>query len=277
MREKAISNFNEISTVVVDLDGTLLTKEGMVSLRTKTALGQWLDQGQHVIFATGRPYPYAKALAQSIDSRIDLISFNGGYVDIENSELANHPLEEKALMEIAQYIQKFDGEIYFKQLDRIYAYGPRNSIFIYPEPMMKTTFLDEKEEFLHLTKKKILKILFFSPIEEQVISLRKTIKALGNYTMTNYKNMGFEICPASRDKGVALREVMAYYKLERSNVMAIGDGENDLRLFEEAGCLVAMENGDQRLKETADWITKSNEEDGVAIVLEDMIKERQRK
>ncbi len=100
--------------------------------------------------------------------------------------------------------------------------------------------------------------------------LRKVLRETGKYTWTNYGDKGFEICPIERNKGIALREVMKFYHLEKDEVMAIGDGENDVILFEESGLKIAMKNGTEELKQMADMITKSNHEEGVAAILEEM-------
>ncbi len=280
MEENQKGSFHGIKLIVTDLDGTLLNQESVISDETKTQIKNCLKAGIKVIFATGRPYAFAKALADEISPEINIISFNGAHVEVDGCILAHQSFQPWELQKIAESVQGFQGEIYFKRMDEILAYGPENSIFIYPEAVMKTTFLQGKSQFLEVTQEKILKILLYSPLEEEVKFLRNSLKENGKYTWTNYGEKGFEICPIERDKGIALREVMKFYHLEKNQVMAFGDGENDLILFEESGIRVAMSNGTEELKRMADMITKSNEENGVAAVLSEVaqdVKERKEK
>ncbi len=270
MLEKQNNAFEKIKMVVMDLDGTLLNQDKVISDRAKQQIKNCLLVGLKVVFATGRPYKYAKSLAREIDSKINIISFNGCHVEVEGRVLANQPFQPWELDNIAKSVQGFQGEIYFKREDEIFAYGPENSIFIYPETLMKTQFIQDKSRFLELSQEKILKILLYSPLEDEVEFLRKVLSETGKYTWTNYGNKGFEICPIERNKGIALRQVMKFYQLEKGEIMAIGDGENDVILFEESGLKIAMKNGKEELKMMADVITKSNHDDGVALILEEM-------
>ena len=274
MEEKQEELFQEIKMVVMDLDGTLLNGEKIISDQAKKQIENCVKAGLKVVFATGRPYAFAKALAEGVDPEIDVISFNGCHVEVQGQVQGTYAFQSWELEKIAESVQGFQGEIYFKEENQIFAYGPENSIFIYPESLMTTKFLQEKDHFKGLTQKEILKILVFSPLVDEVKFLRKVLKETGKYTWTNYGDKGFEICPIERNKGIALREIMKVYHLEKREIMAMGDGENDLILFEESGLKVAMENGNQDLKDQADLMAKSNQEDGVALILEALTRQR---
>lgn len=274
MEEKQEELFQEIKMVVMDLDGTLLNEEKIISDLAKRQIENCVKAGLKVVFATGRPYAFAKALAEGVDPEIDVISFNGCHVEVQGQVQGTYAFQSWELEKIAESVQGFQGEIYFKEENQIFAYGPENSIFIYPESLMTTKFLQEKDHFKGLTQKEILKILVFSPLVDEVKFLRKVLKETGKYTWTNYGDKGFEICPIERNKGIALREIMKVYHLEKREIMAMGDGENDLILFEESGLKVAMENGNQDLKDQADLMAKSNQEDGVALILEALTRQR---
>ncbi len=81
----------------------------------------------------------------------------------------------------------------------------------------------------------------------------------------------YEVMPKGIDKGGSLNEIAKYFNMDLKDVIAFGDEENDLTMIEMAGAGVVMGNGTDFMKEKADFITKSNDEDGIAYYLENFV------
>ncbi|MDU3152999.1 MAG: HAD-IIB family hydrolase, partial [Anaerococcus hydrogenalis] len=81
----------------------------------------------------------------------------------------------------------------------------------------------------------------------------------------------YEIMPKGIDKGRSLKEIADYYNMSMDDVIAFGDEENDLTMIEMAGCGIVMGNGTDFMKSKADFITKTNDEDGIAYYLEKFV------
>lgn len=94
------------------------------------------------------------------------------------------------------------------------------------------------------------------------------------YENLDYKTSGsfMDISTSSTSKGKSIEYLLAYLHMNREDAIAIGDGVNDLSMFEAVGTKVAMGNADSFLKEKADYITLSNDENGVAYYLENLLK-----
>lgn len=99
--------------------------------------------------------------------------------------------------------------------------------------------------------------------------------ALPHLQVTNSGPLNIEIIPRDAGKGAALAAMAAYLGVKRENVMAVGDAHNDLSMLEYAAHSVAMENADQEIKKICRYVTKSNDECGVALIIERVLSERQ--
>jgi len=128
------------------------------------------------------------------------------------------------------------------------------------------TPVDSMEDALAGLRRKVGKINMFFPSTEERDRARKVIEPCGfSYCFQHPQN--FEINRAGVNKGSALARLAGRLGLTSKEVMAIGDNNNDLPMLQYAGIAVAMENALAGVKERADFVTHSNDEDGVAYAL----------
>ena len=113
-----------------------------------------------------------------------------------------------------------------------------------------------------------LKVVTFIPDRDKVARVRSAMEKIDGLEINSSWWDNLEMLEAGVHKGAALRALAERLNLPMEQVMAIGDNENDLSMFEVAGLSVAMGNGTDRAKESADWVTLTNEEDGVAHAIE---------
>lgn len=268
---------HDISLVVTDLDGTLLKPGAVVGLRTKEAVKRFLDAGNHMIIATGRPTPFAEEIRRELDPRLDLLTFNGAALSLTGEPHQNHPFPQGQIQAMAPFLEDFPGEFFLKTARRIYALREKTGIFTYPEKVMPKVEAMSLAELPDLGEDPILKVLCFSEDPLAVEILKSQLRTLGTFTWTEYQNKGFELVRGDRNKGVALKEALDRLGIPREKTLAVGDGENDLDLFRAVGLGIAMGNAVDALKAVAGGITASNEEEGVAHLLEHLLTLNSRK
>ena len=103
------------------------------------------------------------------------------------------------------------------------------------------------------------------------VEIKNQSKALTNPNIMPNETTYYDIADINTSKGLGVREFCKYYNLDQKETIAIGDDYNDISMFKEVGLSVAMGNANDDVKSKADIITKTNNEDGVAVFLEKLI------
>jgi Cof subfamily protein (haloacid dehalogenase superfamily) len=258
--------------LAIDIDDTLINDDKEITEGTKRALEQALAQGVTVTLATGRMYASAKQMAAQLALNVPLITYQGSLV--KNSEDGEILYERSVSGEAAHYIfdyckrnslhlQTYLNDILYVQEDndksKSYAALSKIPYTVYPQ-------------FHELADKPSTKLLMIDEparLDEIAVELRNHIGHLVHITKS--KPHFLEIIHREGTKGHALRYLAERYGYDMSQVIAIGDSWNDHEMLEAAGFGVAMGNAVDSLKEIADYVTLSNNEDGVKHVIEKFI------
>lgn len=271
-----------IRVIALDLDGTALNSQKHLTLRTKEAILAAVRKQIRVIVATGRTF---SSLAPEILAMPEIacaITSNGAVVNrISDGKvlLHNYP-DPETVTEIARLIrdEKVDTEVctggqayigqeyYSRVLD-----GKTNRDVHY----VKTTRhpVPDIYQFLMEHRKVIENInLNFTTPEEKALWRERFLKYPG-VTPTSSFLFNVELGGAATSKAHALQELLNEWQVTSRQVMAFGDSENDLDLIQMAGIGVAMANGSETVKHAADLIAESNDEDGVAKIIEQLIRD----
>lgn len=262
--------------ICLDLDGTLLNNQGTVSEKNKKCLSACLDQGFKVYLVTGRPYCFAKYIAGTIDQRIGVIACAGACYEW-NEKLIAHEIASEALIKIIECLERsaahafFKGRTYFythEIYDRRFLYDHMNDRF--PENLKVKSFTELPYAELKRSAAHIHKILVYDMDRDRLCQLETQVSKIALLNISRYNDISFDMTAEGTDKGTAIREIRQRLHLEKSQVLAIGDAANDLPMFREAGRRIAMGNATPQIKEICHEVTKSNEEDGVAWILENI-------
>lgn len=255
--------------VVSDLDGTLLSSDGTLSKENRDAVRRFLAKGHRFYLATGRPYAFAEVIRNEISKEVGIISYNGACIEFSEKDVVKYPLPEETVGMIGEKLKGFSGEAYFKTFTRIYAYKAKSGLFLYPEEMIPTVHIGAIEEIPRAEK--ILKMLFYSTETAEILALRERLQKEHHFTRTDYGNLGFEIVSGDHNKGTALLDVMKRLHVSKEEVLAVGDGRNDVDLFHAAGYRVSMGNGDEALKSIADEEIGHHDHGGIAKLLDEIM------
>ncbi len=269
----------DIKLIAIDLDGTLLRSDRSLSEENRLAIKAAKEAGIKIVLCTGRPLRSMMHLleeADLLDEEDIAITYNGGLIQkTKSGEIVNQiTFNREQSLDIYDLGQQLNLPINFIDLD--YVYEPP-----YPEgresQYLATNRYVPKEnalKFVQLDIDKvpdpftINKIVVCRPGEE-IDAAIPLIPDAYHEKYNIYKSQPFilEILPQHVDKGYSMRVLGEMLGLDKSQIMGIGDQENDLSLVENAGFGVAMDNAIDRVKEAADYITKSNDDNGVAHVI----------
>lgn len=258
--------------LAIDIDDTLINDDKEVTEGTKQALAEALAHGITVTLATGRMYASAKQMASQLQLNVPLITYNGSLV--KNSEDGRVLYEQSVPPEAAHLIFDYcerhglhlqlyiDDILYVKEdNDKIRDYAALSKIpyTVYPD-------------FRELADQPSTKMLIIddpAKLDEVGLELRNLI--VGQVHITKSKPHFLEIIHHEGTKGDALRYLADKFGYDMSEVIAIGDGSNDREMLEAAGLGVAMGNAAPALKAIANYVTLSNNEDGVKHVVDKFV------
>lgn len=272
-----------IKLIAIDLDGTLLNSNHLVSKRNRQALEAAQKKGIQIVLCTGRPLRSMKHILADINLLNDeniVVTYNGGLIKKSKTEeiIEKNIFEKKEILDIYKLSHHLKFPISLIDLDNIYEpphpigqksiYG-RNDIGIPKQNQLN--FLSVDPDNLP-DKFEIQSVIISRPKEEiNIIAEEIPPDYFKKYNIYRSHHHILEILPLKVDKGYSINQIGKYLDIKKEEIMGIGDQENDISLIENSGIGVAMGNAVDEVKEIADYITKSNNDDGVAYAINEFI------
>lgn len=237
----------DIKLIALDMDGTLLTSGDEVSPYTETVIKQALDQDIHVVLSTGRTLSTSYPFGQALDLDSYIITCNGGEIWTMQKTLVEENLMDAKIIEKMWFLgQEQDVTMWMVSTDEVYRNKRPDDFYIH----------------------KWLKFGYHTSKQESLDYLLKELSYMENVELTNSLPMNIEINPKGVHKANGLKRVCKELGLTMENVMAVGDSLNDMKMIQQAGVGVAMGNAQEAVKQTADFITTTNDDDGVGQAIE---------
>ncbi|WP_088005674.1 Cof-type HAD-IIB family hydrolase [Indiicoccus explosivorum] len=262
--------------IVLDLDGTLLTDEKVISEKTKQTLADAMEAGHEVMIATGRPYRASSLYYGELSLRTPIVNFNGAFVHHPTDRrwgVHHSPISLDVVHEVVESLHDFDfHNVVAEVMDDVYVHYHDEqllNIFKFGDPAITTGDL---REYL---KADPTSMLIHAPVEK-VPLIHEHLDAV-HAEAIDHRRWGapwhvIEIVRSGMNKAVGIDRVAKSLDIPRSRIIAFGDEDNDLEMIEYAGTGVAMGNAIGPLKSLADEVTLSNNEDGIAAVLKERLK-----
>ena len=259
-----------IRMIALDLDGTLLRSDSTVSERTIRAVRQAREKGVVVAIATGRMYatasPYAKLLGLG---DIPMMLYAGGLIQTVESKkiLFEQAIGEDDAAELLAMgkARGWQMQTYIDDVLRVAAYDKWIQDY---EATTHSHAVVCGDDF-YAVQGRPNKIL--SRGEHDALAARKEEieKAMpGRFNILFSDPTFLEILPKGVNKGVCLHRLGRLFDVSAGQIMAVGDSPNDLDMLKEAGLSIAMDNASPAVKAVVDYVTKSNDDDGVAAAIE---------
>lgn len=251
-----------------DLDGTLLRSDGTLGERTRRALAVAEAAGALVVLCTARPVRWVRPMAAQIGGRPLAVCANGGVMwDLERDrllvELALQP--EVAAVVVAALQAAFPGGAWAVERTNGFAHEPGYT----PRwPVPQNTVIGRVDALLGEPPVKLMFRHERHSSDEMLGPARQAVGQLAELTHSNSAEGLLEISAAGVNKASTLARLCASRAIGPEEVIAFGDMPNDLPMLEWAGRAVAVANAHPDVLAVADELTASNDEDGVARLLE---------
>lgn len=254
--------------VATDLDGTLVGSDGTISERSCAALAAVERAGATLVMVTGRPPRWMVPVVEQTGHRGVAVCANGALVlDLHTAEpLVSHPLDQAAIQELTGRLRAALRDVTFA-VEYGYDYGHEPTY----RPRWPCPPDTRVADITVLLDRPVLKLLVRSERHDADGLLAQALAAgegIG-LTLTHSSTEGLlEVSAAGVDKASTLARLAASYGVAPAEVLAFGDMPNDVPLLTWAGHGVAVANAHPAVLSVADEVTASNDEDGVAVVLE---------
>lgn len=278
----------DVKAIVLDIDGTLLNDEKKMTDQTKEALITAQQNGIKVILASGRPTPGMLKYVE--DLKMDqyngmIISYNGAHVlDVSSQkELFSQPLSIESSKSILEHLKQFDvkpmiakdGYMYVNNVfDGMLNLGSSDGLFniIEYESRGGNFQLCEKADLAAFVDFPLHKILVAAQPEYLQEHWQNILAPFENSVSGMFSApMYFEFTDQGIDKANALEQTLKPLGIHPEHIISFGDGHNDLSLINYAGMGIAMGNAVTELKNAANKITASNNEEGIAKALAELL------
>ncbi len=280
--------------IAIDMDGTLLGDARQVTIENAKAVKEAQHRGITVVVATGRDEREARKPLKDAGILCPVISVNGAETRDENGRvLVTLPLAKQEVLEIIDVLQAHD--VYFELYTNHGAYTDdyESAIQIVIDVLTSAGSKDDVETMRAIAKERfdsgaviltksykalieqentvLMKVLAFSQNDVKREAAKQVLMNRGELAISSSASDNIEITSIDAQKGRAVAAFASTLNISMDEVMVIGDSFNDVSMFEVAAIKVAMGNADPEIKELASFVTKTNEEDGVAFAIRELL------
>lgn len=271
-KEQLIEIVKNKKIIFIDSDGTLRDSSGVISERVKKAIQENKKKGNKIIISTSRPrYQIIKVVEEVLAEDI-VISSNGSEIyDSKNKRIIfNSFIEYDELIKLVEYAYLKDIRLILTMDDYdCVTKDIRNS----NQKLLNKD--DYKNELINCNVKQCM---FIDKNSNEIFKLKDILSKNDKLNIVDESNekskcceKWFSIVNSNCSKGNAIKILIKYLNVPIENTIAIGNDKNDISMFEVAGLSVAVANASEDIKNKVDYITLSNDEDGVALFLESLL------
>lgn len=276
-----------------DLDGTLLDVDHKVNEVTKDAIKRLRKAGVSFIPASGRNYAMLMDIMQQLEIKPKCICLNGAeFYDNSGDMLVGIPVPEDKLRQVVKIIDEHDLDVDFFCEDGVFNYGDekyfpdiclaryqslfhdnsRTNIkkFVKDNDLIEVTICEPDIEKIIPHKIMKIEIYFSNKVQRNIIF--KEIRKIENIAAVASHELNLEVTNKNATKGAMLKQVASHYGYKNDEVVVIGDGFNDASMFQNFDNSFCMGQANEDLKNLATYTAKSNIENGVAQVIDHLLK-----
>ena len=267
----------EIKLIALDLDGTTLNSIGLLTQVTKDAIESVIEKNLYVVIATGRAFSALPEEILNIEGIHYLVTSNGARVfDVKEAKtIYSNLIGEDEIETIVELLRQYDfmieafilGIAYVdrKVYDNIEIIGLNKK---HSDYVLKTRIpVINLFEFILANKGNVENININFGKQEDKKMMAEVLVQLKNVTITSSFDHNLEIGGETTSKADAISNISHRLGIDESHIMAFGDSPNDGAMLKAAGLSIAMGNSKDQIKEIANFITHSNDEDGVAFAI----------
>jgi len=269
--------------ICIDMDGTLLNSNHKISEISKTSIRKARDMGIHVVISTGRTYDDAVAYSDLIGINSPVIACNGAIIKEKYGDDVIHKsvINEELCKELLGIFKIYNVKPIFNSVYKIHCGDLKLKIAMeylkirgFMNRTVKLDYIKNEGKWFDVFKNEknnIIKCEIINTNKKKLDKLRKELENVSGIEITSSSNHNIEITKNGASKGKAIEILANYYNIKKEEIIAIGDSDNDLSAIEFAGMGVAMGNANESVKKKSNFVTDTNDNDGVAKVIDQFI------
>ena len=279
--------------IATDMDGTILLNNKKLSNETVRALKVAREKGIEIVLCTGRPFANVVPYLSQLNVDCSIITNNGAVIRDKQHEISYvNYIKSSQLERVLRILANEDiyyhaGDAYMTYIDSFIKRVKVTRIFIkkrklpfYMEwlEILRNVILSDgyrKVNFMRYVAGggQFTSLFIHSEDEEKLRSLKLKLMEIEGIEITSSAKDNLEVLDSESTKGMALERLSESMGIAPEEIIAVGDHLNDLSMIEFAGLGVAMGNGDEEVLRVADWITRSNEEEGFSHLIKTKVLE----
>lgn len=261
--------------IVLDLDGTLLTDEKVISKKTEETLRIAAAEGHHVMIATGRPYRLSEIYYKQLGLTTPIVNFNGAFIHHPTDRswrtihetialpIVNEVIDAMESFSVKNIIAEVMDDVYTQSNDARFLNFLNFGVPLIAAGDIRNSLKTDPTSLLIQASQ-----LTMDPIRQHLEDIHAEV--------INHRRWGapfniIEIVRHGLNKAVGIHAVSTWLNIPKDRIIAFGDEDNDLEMIDYAGVGVAMGNAIDGLKSIADEVTSSNNEDGISLILEERL------
>ena len=272
-----------IKLIATDLDKTLLHDDGTISERTRKVFLEAKEKGVLSVIATGRSVVESSYALNRIEADKYMIIYSGACVmDLKNSKpVYEEFINEESALKILSVLENYRGRAF----SLVYTSG---KTLVIPGSFERFSDDVDHKEFFDAARAQLIceedpvkyikehhigvnKIFFMGVPMKDIENINNSLKTLNDIESMLTRPLGMDYVKRGANKGAALISLTEYLGLKREEVMVLGDSGNDLSMFTDGFFKVAVRNAMPEILSRADYITASNNDDGVAAAIEKLV------
>ena len=246
----------DIKIAFFDVDGTMVDMVSKkITPRMKETLIKLKEKGVKICMATGRPLSCIPKF-DGIDFDV-LLTFNGSYCCHKDNVIYKNPISKNDVQKVIDNATSINRPVSIASTTRLGANGKDRDLEIYFAFAKQK--LEVVDDFDVLAKGDIYQIMLACTKDEH----SKIIANADGVAITSWWDRAVDIIPSNGNKGVSVEKTLEYFKLDKENAIAFGDGANDIEMLQAVGIGVAMGNAAENVKASADEVCGKVSEDGI--------------
>lgn len=269
--------------VCIDVDGTLLNSKHKITERTKKILLEAHKKGIHIVICTGRMYTDAEYYSNLIGVKSPVIASNGAFIKEKDNDkvIYKDVLGESLSLVLLELFRKHSIKPYFCTPNKFYYGNIMFQLYYIATKILgirRNRFDAEYvfswrrwEKVLQKEKDNVVKCEIIYRDPALICELLNELKNMDQLEIVDSSRYNIEITRKGVSKGKAVEMLASLYHVKREEIITIGDSENDLSMIEYAGLGIAMGNALDSIKQKADHVTASNDNDGVAKAIDQFV------
>ncbi|EKO3556113.1 sugar-phosphatase [Vibrio metschnikovii] len=259
--------------IALDMDGTLLNSQKQISLRTQQAIAKAREQGIKVVLASGRPLAGMQDKLELLHLTSDqdyVLHYNGSMVqNVGTGEVIYQQIiDGRSAKRVAQLAKELGVNTHaFSQIHGLIT--PKVSQYTEVEATINGISITEMDFDQLEDDHPIIKAMIVAEPEVLTATIAKIpAEFYRDFTIVQSAAFFVEFLNPKSNKGIGVQAIAEHLGIQASEVMCMGDAENDHHMLQYAGLGIAMDNAMEETKRIADHITLSNDQDGVAVAIE---------